>query len=130
MRLTKRIGIVVFCFCKNICQVTSMIGNILAYASITLPNGANLNGRALAQTGQVSLDTNHVSGPGCVQAATATPTATSTAIVVASATATSTPANTQIGAATATASPTNTQVGVASATPANSAARCCNAASD
>lgn len=35
-------------------------GNILAYASITLTSGATLEGRALARTGAVTLDTNSV----------------------------------------------------------------------
>ena len=39
---------------------TSLAGNILALASITLNTGANLNGRALAQTGAVTLDSNNV----------------------------------------------------------------------
>lgn len=50
---------------------TSFAGNILAYASITLDNSATiLNGRALAQTGTVTMDTNTISivcplpGPG------------------------------------------------------------------
>jgi type VI secretion system secreted protein VgrG len=50
---------------------TSFEGNILAYASITLYNSATiLNGRALAETGTVTMDTNTISnvcplgGPG------------------------------------------------------------------
>src|SRR5438270_1107047 len=38
-------------------------GNILALTSITLTNGATLNGRALARNGAVSLDTNPVNVP-------------------------------------------------------------------
>lgn len=57
---------------------TQFIGNILALASITVQTGANLNGRALAQTGQVSLDTNNIAGPFCAAAATDTPVATLT----------------------------------------------------
>jgi hypothetical protein len=38
-------------------------GNILAYASITLYNGAELDGRALAQTGAVTLNANNVTKP-------------------------------------------------------------------
>ncbi|MFZ1627288.1 MAG: ice-binding family protein, partial [Anaerolineae bacterium] len=38
---------------------TEFRGNILAFASITLTSGANLNGRALAQNGAVTLDTNN-----------------------------------------------------------------------
>jgi hypothetical protein len=38
-------------------------GNILALASITLNTGATLDGRALAQTGAVTLDTNTITVP-------------------------------------------------------------------
>ncbi|MGB2898817.1 MAG: ice-binding family protein [Candidatus Acidiferrum sp.] len=40
-------------------------GNILAQASITLGTGATLNGRALARTGAVALDSNPVIVPPC-----------------------------------------------------------------
>lgn len=38
-------------------------GTIMAYSSVTLTTGATLNGRALAQTGAVTLDTNTVTKP-------------------------------------------------------------------
>ena len=44
---------------------TSFIGNILALSSITLTTGASLNGRALARTGAVTLDTNTVFFSAC-----------------------------------------------------------------
>jgi hypothetical protein len=53
---------------------TSLIGNILASTSISLATGANLNGRALAQTGAVTLDSNTFSGPVCYEAPIGTPT--------------------------------------------------------
>jgi len=40
-------------------------GTIMAHASITLTTGATLNGRALASTGAVTLDTNPVNVPIC-----------------------------------------------------------------
>jgi len=40
-------------------------GTIMAQASITLTTGATLNGRALARTGAVTLDTNTVITPSC-----------------------------------------------------------------
>jgi hypothetical protein len=40
-------------------------GTIMAQASITLTTGATLNGRALARTGAVSLDSNPVNVPPC-----------------------------------------------------------------
>jgi len=48
---------------------TAFKGNIFALASVTLNNGATLNGRALAQTGAVTLDNNQISGPTCTVAA-------------------------------------------------------------
>jgi hypothetical protein len=39
---------------------SSFTGNVLALTSITLTTGANLNGRALARNGAVTLDTNQV----------------------------------------------------------------------
>ena len=44
---------------------TTFTGNILAQASITLDTGAILNGRALARTGAVTLDSNPVNVPSC-----------------------------------------------------------------
>lgn len=49
---------------------TSLIGNILASTSISLQTGANLNGRALAQTGAVTLDNNTITGAACLTAST------------------------------------------------------------
>jgi len=46
---------------------TSLIGNILASTSITINTGAVLNGRALAQTGAVTLDTATIYGPVCLE---------------------------------------------------------------
>ena len=54
---------------------TAFTGNILALTSISLTNGATLDGRALARNGAVTLDTNTVTRSSC--AATAgTPTGT------------------------------------------------------
>jgi hypothetical protein len=58
---------------------TEFIGNILALTDINLQTGATLNGRALAQTGQVTLDTNTITGPICSGPA---PTSTATATVM------------------------------------------------
>jgi hypothetical protein len=53
---------------------TTFIGNILALASISLQTGASLDGRALAQTGEVTLDSNIITGPNCSVQPTDTPT--------------------------------------------------------
>lgn len=45
---------------------TQLIGNILALTSITLQTGATLNGRALAQTAKLTLDTNTITGSTCL----------------------------------------------------------------
>jgi hypothetical protein len=44
---------------------TSFVGNILAAASITLNTGATIQGRALAQTGAVTLDSNVLTRSTC-----------------------------------------------------------------
>ena len=41
---------------------SSMLGNILASASITLTTGASVQGRVLAQSGAVTMDTNAIVG--------------------------------------------------------------------
>jgi ice-binding like protein len=50
-------------------------GTILALTSISVTTGTNVEGRALARNGQVSLDTNVFTEPGCE---TTTPTTTTT----------------------------------------------------
>ncbi len=57
---------------------TSLIGNILAHISIALQTGATLNGRALAQVGEVTLDSNTITGAICLAAPIAAPTPTPT----------------------------------------------------
>jgi hypothetical protein len=57
---------------------TTFSGNILALTSITLNTGARVFGRALAQTGAVTLDTNTIDSTLC---GTAVPTLTSWAMV-------------------------------------------------
>jgi hypothetical protein len=44
---------------------TTFAGTIMAQASITLTTGATLNGRALARTGAIALDSNPVNVPSC-----------------------------------------------------------------
>lgn len=93
---------------------TAFTGNIFALTSITMNNGATLDGRALAQNGQVALDTNTITSPSCSVASTSTPTSTSTSV----ATNTPVPSSTETTAATATqaALATATQAALATAT--------------
>ena len=101
---------------------THFIGNILASTSLHLQTGATLNGRAFAQTAEVTLDTNTITGPICAVAATATSaaatqTAVATQTQIAAASQTAAATQTQIAAATQTAAPTNTPVPAATNTP-------------
>ena len=60
---------------------TTFVGSVLALTSITMQTGATIEGRLLAQTGQVSLDTNDINRPSCATvspSSTSTPTPTST----------------------------------------------------
>lgn len=52
---------------------TQLTGNILALTSISMLTGASLNGRALAQTGAVTLDSNTITGSGCLSASVLVP---------------------------------------------------------
>ena len=105
---------------------TSLIGNIFASTSITLQDGVRLNGRALAQTGSVTLINNTFSGPLCAPTATTTPIATATTMPIATATtmpiatATTMPiaTATTVPIATATTTPIATDIPLATETPA------------
>ncbi len=63
---------------------TAFVGSIFALTDITMNTGATLNGRVLAQTGQVTLQSNTITGPICAAQATSTsttgPTATATTV--------------------------------------------------
>jgi len=48
---------------------TSLAGNILALTSIALATGANLDGRALARNGAVTMDQNSITRPICIPTA-------------------------------------------------------------
>jgi hypothetical protein len=105
---------------------TTFIGNILALASITLNSNVNLTGRALAQTGAVTLSNNSVNASVCsapVSTPTSTATLTSTEVVAATATQAAAATATQVAAATATqvAAATATQAAAATATQAPAA---------
>ena len=94
---------------------TRFMGNILAQTSITMNTGATLQGRALAQTGAVTLQTNTINEPVCLQP-TGTPTSTPTGQPTG--TPTATPTATPTG--TPTGQPTGTPTGQPTATPTRS----------
>lgn len=83
-------------------------GNILALTSITATTGSTVQGRALARNGQVSLDTNVFTMPGC---ATASPSPSASPTVTASPT-----------AITPTTGPTGTGAGTGAGTSAGTGA--------
>lgn len=57
-------------------SATSLKGSVLAYASISMATGATLEGRVLAQTGTVSLQSNTITIPVCTLLPTTVPTNT------------------------------------------------------
>lgn len=59
-------------------------GTILALTSVSVTNGTSVEGRALARNGQVSLDTNVFTMPGCLTAIAPSPSATTPATTNAS----------------------------------------------
>ncbi|MBB5829226.1 ice-binding family protein [Micromonospora carbonacea] len=99
---------------------TQFVGNILAQASITMNTGATLQGRALAQTGAVTLDTNTITQPVCL-GPTGTPTTTPTGTPTGQPTGTPTgqPTGTPTGqpTGTPTGQPTGTPTGQPTGTP-------------
>jgi hypothetical protein len=54
----------------TIATSTTFVGNIMAMASIQMQTGATLNGRALARTAAVTLDTNRIIQSSCAGSAT------------------------------------------------------------
>jgi hypothetical protein len=114
---------------------SSFKGTVLALASITVQTNAQVEGRALARNGQVSLDTNVFTNPACdtstptttapatlVPTVTASPTETvpATTVPTATSTATATTSPSGTGTATATTSPSGTGTATATATASSS----------
>jgi len=81
---------------------TTMVGTIMALTSISMLTGASLNGRALAQTGAVTLDTNRIIQPSGCTFPNGSPIANPTAVA---APVGATPTPTAAAAAAATAAP-------------------------
>jgi hypothetical protein len=101
---------------------TNFSGNILALTSISLRTGARMNGRALAQTGAVTMDSNTFTTQICAAPSTATPTPAGT-LTVTAVPPTATPTATRFQTATPTRSapgpgPANTSVPAPTSTPA------------
>ena len=99
---------------------TSFIGNILALASIALNTNASLDGRALAQTGAVTLDSNVFTGPNCSTQPTDTPTSgppTATATTEAPTATTGAPTATTGAPTATTAAPAATHLPAVTALP-------------
>lgn len=83
---------------------TTFVGSILALTSASVQTGTTVSGRVLARNGQVSLDSNEITRPGCAAATpTSSPSASTTASPTASATST--------GGATASPSASTTSSG-------------------
>ena len=95
---------------------TSFQGTILAYSSVTLTTNVHLIGRAIAQTGAVTMDTNVISIASCVSSETPASTATGTATGTTTATGTATGTTTATGTATGTTTATGTATGTTTAT--------------
>ena len=93
---------------------TVFAGNILALTSITLDTGAQMEGRALARNGAVTMDTNNISMQIC-EAEPPTPTPDATPTGTPDATPTGTPDATPTGTPDAT--PTGTPVVAPTDTP-------------
>ncbi|MHB9034157.1 MAG: ice-binding family protein [Anaerolineae bacterium] len=104
---------------------TNFAGNILALTSIALQTGANLNGRALARNGAVTLDNNVINNSQCSSAASPTATTAATAVPTSAATAVPTSAATAVPTSAATAAPTSAATAAptseATAAPTNAA---------
>lgn len=85
---------------------TEFAGNILALQSITMTNSANLDGRALARNGAVTLDTNNIKPVVCTNTLTKTPTKIPTKTLTKTPTKTLTKTPTKIPTNSPTNSPT------------------------
>ena len=96
------------------------VGNILALTSITVQNGVLVHGRALAQTGAVTLDNDVFIAPSCVPSTETAPSSTTTTTIASSATttpgATTTPADVTVASTPADVTVASTPADVTVAT--------------
>nr|ALG05177.1 ice-binding protein [bacterium] len=81
---------------------SDFVGTILAQESITATTGVSINGRLLAQTAAVSLDSNTIIRSDCAPRSTSTVTVTDTTATTATVTDTATATGTTTATATAT----------------------------
>ena len=86
---------------------TDFVGTVMASTSISMDTGATLQGRALAQTGAVTLDTNTITAPVC-DTVTTPPTDTPTPTVTPTATETPTVTGSPTGTPVPTVAPSDT----------------------
>jgi type VI secretion system secreted protein VgrG len=98
---------------------TAFQGSILALANISALTGATVNGRLLAQTAAVTMDTNQVSLPTNCSPPTPTPTYTPADTPTTTPTNTPTPTPTNTPTNTPTPTPTNTPTNTPTPTPTN-----------
>ncbi|UFU03593.1 DUF3494 domain-containing protein [Ruania suaedae] len=98
---------------------STFVGTIMASASVTVTTGAEVEGRALARTAQVSLDTNVFTAPGC-ESSTPTPTGTPTATPTATGGPTGDPSPTGSPTAGPTGTPTASPTGTPTTSPTGS----------
>ncbi|MDI5912948.1 ice-binding family protein [Streptomyces sp. 12257] len=90
---------------------STFVGNILALTSISATTGASIDGRALARTGSVTLDTNRITRPECeagTTGTTTTGTTTGTTGTTTTGTTTGTTGTTTTGTTTGTTGTTTT----------------------
>ncbi|WP_211283271.1 ice-binding family protein [Propionicimonas paludicola] len=97
------------------------VGTIMALTSITVDSGADVQGRALARNGAVTLDNNRFTNVTCATTSTSSPTPTDTA--------TSSPTSSPTSTGSPTASPTQSDTSTASPTTSDSASPTSSASS-
>ena len=86
---------------------TTFIGTIMAYSSVTLGTGTTLQGAALANTGDVTMETNTISNT-CVTAPITTTSTTTSTTTTSSSTVTSTTSSTVTSTTASTTTATST----------------------
>ena len=99
---------------------TTFVGNILALTSITLQDSVQVNGRALARNGAVTMINDGFTGPDCTPAPTTTTTMPATTTTMAGTSTTLPPTTTTMPATTTTVTGTSTTLAATTTTVAGS----------